>query len=201
MNAVLMDNLRDSSADFCEFVWPVIKSYIGDGRIDPVEAVTNESTTRNLDMLAGIDAWQYLTCGMRGIASRIQWLYPDNSYLERYWPWNTFTVRQRTASGCDTEYQKRLKAIESKRGLLYPHLTVQAYIYRKRHGPLDAVAVVETAELIDYIRRYNPPLKTGKDGHQFYIPRWSHMVDVGYEVIMSSRYEPTVLDHHPCRIQ
>jgi len=39
------------------------------------------------------------------------------------------------------------------------------------------------------------------DGHQFYIPRWSHMVDVGYEVIMSSRYEPTVLDHHPFRIQ
>ena len=50
--------LKKSSLHFVEYVWPVIKDSIGGGYIIPVEGVTESNFAKNLDVIAGIDAWQ-----------------------------------------------------------------------------------------------------------------------------------------------
>ena len=167
-------SMERSSADFLAYVWPAVRGHLGGGSIEPVEAVTAEGTTKNLDVLAGIDVWHYLDgeVGMRGIGSRVQWLYPDNPRWESRWPWRTFTVRKSTSYGNTTEYEKRLAAIDDDRGLLYPHLTVQAYVHTRGSGPLDAAAVVRTSDLIRHIDRHGADVVPGRAGQTFYSVPW-----------------------------
>jgi len=109
--------------------------------IRPVEAVAEKDFKDELDLLAGIDAWQilYSPSAVRGIASRVQW---GACYA-------SFTIRTRLPSGNETEFHKRLRAIESsEQGHLFPHLTIQAYL-DQRQGRLIAAAAVSTKHLIE----------------------------------------------------
>lgn len=140
-------NLSQSSYDFVNLVWPIIANPLGGGELVPVESVTTDGFKKDLDTLAGIDAWQVIRehSAIRGIASRIQ---PVTT------PYNTFTIRYRCRSGAETEYAKRLRAIEkAERGWLFPHLTVHAYINIARDRVL-SVGVVSTRQLFLYAQQW-----------------------------------------------
>lgn len=184
MNNRQSQRLSDSAADFLDYVWPAICPHLGGGSVEPVEAVTAEGTTRSLDTLAGIDVWHYLDAdgGMRGIGSRVQWLHPDNPKWASRWPWCTFTVRSSLPTGNATEYHKRLDAVTGKRGVLYPYLTVQAYVHERRAGPLDAVATVRTEDLIRHIAERGAQEVPGCTGERFYAVPWSELRSAGCRV-------------------
>ena len=138
--------LSQSASDFVNIVWPAVKALplIGGGQLQPVEATSDAEFAKTLDMLAGIDAWQVLTspAAMRGLASRVQWGPAHNS----------FTVRIALPSGTETEYHKRIRALDNReQGYLYPHLTVQAYLDQVG-GTLLSAAVVRTADLFEKAR-------------------------------------------------
>jgi hypothetical protein len=135
--------LTSSARDFSEIVWPAIRDACGGGELVPVETVTDSGFANDLDTLAGIDAWQIRRPDglMRGLASRVQWGKP----------YNTFSIRYALRSGGLTEYAKRRRAIEE--GYLFPALTVQAYLSEK-HGQLLSAAVADTRELYEYIAEH-----------------------------------------------
>ncbi|MXV07208.1 MULTISPECIES: hypothetical protein [unclassified Xanthomonas] len=135
-------NLSQSALDFQTRVWPHIASHprIGGGELHLVEANVDTALARDLDTLAGIDAWQVVgnRIGMRSIASRVQWGQDRR----------TFSIRYRKPSGAETEYEKRLAAIRHPElGLSYPHLTVQAFL-DERGGRVCSVAAITTEHLI-----------------------------------------------------
>lgn len=163
------DNLGDSAYDFQRAVWPVIGDRVGGGDVKHVESVASEGFARDLDTMAGIDAWQILSNGrgIRGIASRVQWGRP----------YRTFTVRRTTGNGGRTEYDKRLDAITSDRGLVYPHLTIHAYVTARRTGSLLAAAAVRTDELIRLCDESR--VRTNRDdGSTFFWVPWSALSDI-----------------------
>jgi hypothetical protein len=186
MRADVAAALSKSAVIFRDRVWPLIGEACGGGQLIPVELVTESRFAKDLDALAGIDAWQILRpFGMRGLASRVQ--YTDQ-------PWRTFTIRASLASGYETELHKRLRAIQH--GYLYPHFTVQAYVRGRagRAAPPDgrvlAVGITHTRELFgeirEWIERYREVpdsdlwkrrdgiwLKTGPDGNRFICVDWA----------------------------
>jgi hypothetical protein len=134
--------MSKSAEAFQNIVWPSISQHVlvGGGIIKPVEAVASTAFANELDMYSGIDAWQVLSDrrAIRGIASRVQW---DS-------PYRSFTIRYSKISGQKTEYEKRLDAIKNEdEGLLYPHLTIQAYIDSTTNS-LVAAASIPTKQLI-----------------------------------------------------
>jgi len=139
MRPAVEHDLSRSAAAFKDIVWPQISPWFGGGVLQTVEAVTASQMAKDLDILAGIDAW-HVNGAVRGIASRIQF----GSHA-----WDTFTVRLKRSSGVQTEYEKRLMAITSSGGWLYPHITVQAYI---NQDALLSAAACETRDLILFIR-------------------------------------------------
>lgn len=114
--------------------------------------------------MAGIDCWQIVGGGMRGIASRVQ--FGDKDY-------RSFTVRYKRKSGTITEYEKRKSAIYGDRGLLYPYLTVQAYL--TENNEFMSAGIIKTKDLFDCLD--NPKLYetriTRSDGNIFRFVRWS----------------------------
>lgn len=141
-NAHVIAQLSNSARDFQNIVWPRISQtpIVGGGRIRPVEAVAEKDFKDELDLLAGIDAWQvqYDPSFMRGIASRVQWGTNFGS----------FTIRTRLPTGNETEFHKRLRAIQcSNDGHLFPHLTIQAYL-DVVGGNLWSAAAIRTVDLI-----------------------------------------------------
>lgn len=146
MRHEVANDLSDSAFEFQRIVWPAIKDWVGGGEIRPVESVAHSGFDKELDTLSGIDAWHLLKaeCAIRGIASRVQWGEA----------WNTYTIRYSRPSGIDTEYQKRIKAIDNQaRGYLIPQLTIQAYAsHPKRKGRLLSASVVRTKDLFDIAR-------------------------------------------------
>lgn len=164
-------------------MWPAIRPALGGGELLPVEAVTTEQMRTDLDILAGIDAWHIVRRegGIRGIASRVQ---ADGNR------WDTFTIRYKRATGSETEFDKRMRAIrQSHRGWMYPHLTVQAYLSADRETLL-SWGVVNTRELYLYVDREllndrNPGIQirsNGQDGNQFIAVLWSRLRNAGIEV-------------------
>lgn len=123
-------DLTTSAKAFEVKVWPKIKRICGGGFLVKVE----DEEKKLLDIYAGIDAWQVCedNRAMRGIASRVQW---NTIY-------STFSIRT-SRRFAKTEFEKRLEAITSDRGFLYPHLTVQAYIV----GGIVTAGVVRTKDL------------------------------------------------------
>ena len=188
MNSRIKGNLSDSANDFKNIVWPEIQDLLGGGRLEPVEGVSDVDFARDLDFLAGIDGWQILkNRGVRGIGSRVQWIGAHDS----------FTIRYTVESGAETEYAKRLKAIRSRssEGLIFPHLTIQAYL-NGRGGDLQSVAIVHTEELFEYVAGLveteaifmNPsPATFGvrfnyQDNSEFIFVKWEHLLqDAGFE--------------------
>ena len=125
----------------------MIAKRCGGGDIRRVEGTTSTEMEQNLDMLAGVDAWQVCSARgvMRGIASRVQ----DLDY-------DTFTIRYKRDSGAETEYAKRQRAIHDiDGGWLLPHLTVQAY-YHHGYEKFRCCAAVRTKELYGYIEKWLP---------------------------------------------
>jgi hypothetical protein len=141
----LENDLRESSRAFLDLAWPVISPRIGGGKIMPVETVTDSSFTKALDQLAGIDAWQVFGNqeGIRGIASRMQ---KDSDF-------RTFTVRYRRMGGSETEWAKRIRAIDSNRGALLPFITIQGY-YGTVRNELLSVAAIRTTDLFETMRPF-----------------------------------------------
>jgi hypothetical protein len=172
--------IRDSAVDFRDVVWPAIAPALGGGTLDPLEGIMDNDTAQRFDMLAGVDAWQWLPSGVgvRGLASRVQWHDPA---WRMAWPPNTFTVRRSLASGNDTEFWKRLHAIERKdEGLVYPHLTIQAYL-DARGGPVNTVAAIRTEDLIRSIdpRPGGTRWTAVRGGNTMFIARWDELVAAG----------------------
>lgn len=156
------DLLSRSQRDFVEKVWPVIGPLCGGGEIIPVELVSRAEFSKQLDMLAGIDAWHQfdtLTAGpaLRGVASRVQWVHGDC--------YDTFTVRRSLPSGNPTEYQKRMAALTEGRGALFPYCTVQAYIDRE-DGVLLHGAFARTEDVMAAASERN--VRRNPDGSTFY---------------------------------
>jgi hypothetical protein len=149
------------------------------GRLAHVEAVTgNTEFARDLDMLSGIDAWHIMDGrGIRGIASRVQHCPPHWS------PYNTFTIRRSRSTGVKTEYEKRKEQISSGGELIYPHLTIHAYI-DKAGWKLRSVGVALTRDIIKKIASWIDSGKpdgygvyvktTGEGDATFYVVEWTN---------------------------
>lgn len=134
-------DLERSQSALTGVVWPAVAHFCGGGELVSVEG-SPIATHLALDMLAGIDGYQRHTDrGLRGVASRVQ---PIWRWVR---PWDTFTIRLSRISGAETEYVKRLFAIENPcGGWMYAHLTIQAYVCRET-GALLSAAVVRTKDL------------------------------------------------------
>lgn len=175
-------DLSSSSEAFMRFVWPAIKSRLGGGEIVPVESVADKGMATMLDQRSGIDAWHLSQDKqVRGIASRVQWGTP----------WNTFTVRYSRDSGAKTEYEKRKSDINSGAGWLYPHLTVQAFLSgdKANGGCLLSVGIIKTKSLIDAcdeILDGGIPASEGglrRTGNASFIwAKWSWLEQKGYDI-------------------
>jgi hypothetical protein len=168
--------IEDSSKAFLNIVWPSISEFVGGGDAIPVEGVTTDLMRKKLDMLAGIDFWQIMDndMGVRGIASRCQPISKD---------YHTFTIRCKLVTGNETEYQKRLRAINGDiEGLIYPSITVQSYL-TSFDGDLISVGVIHTKALYDATEKYSwPEIKNGYEGNSFLAVDWYKLKDYGYRV-------------------
>lgn len=182
MNDLIISQLSGSARDFQNIVWPLVSQtpLVGGGLIRPVEAVAEKNFKDELDLLAGIDAWQvqYTPSAMRGIASRVQWGGSHDS----------FSVRTHLPSGNETEFQKRLRAIQNlDSGHLFPHLTIQAYLDASG-GNLLAAAAIKTVDLINAAAmlvenreklNYRPDFYgfiANPDGTEFLYMRWPYLI-------------------------
>ena len=143
-------DLSDSAFEFQRAVWPQIKKWMGGGELHPVEEVAHQGFNKQLDALAGIDAWHIKhNYGIRGIASRVQWMDTTNPRHKRF---DTFSIRTKRPSGAETEFAKRMRIIsDPDGGFLLPEFTVQAYMSEpKRAGELLSVSAVRTRSLYLY---------------------------------------------------
>lgn len=178
-------DLSDSASDFLNIVWPVIKGRIGGGELIPVESTTDTGMKRDLDVLAGIDAW-HIDRGvgqMRGIASRIQW----DDYA-----WNTFTVRKHRTSGATTEYEKRLYALNNpNKHYLIPALTVHAYITKRPNGKLLSVAVIPTEDLFGYLIVHGRERRNTNDGNIFIYAKWDDLKEARLPIVIIDNQQRT----------
>ncbi len=143
--------IKLSSQAFVKLVWPQLRGHVGGGKIIPVETVTDEIFTKELDTLAGIDAWHVFdnSMGIRGIASRVQPRYNGNKEARGFGKdgYRTFTVRAQTKCGRRTEEHKRIFALMADRdSVLFPWMTIQAYVERY-DGPLLSLAAIGTRDL------------------------------------------------------
>jgi len=176
--------LKKSSLHFVEYVWPVIKDSIGGGYIIPVEGVTESNFAKNLDVIAGIDAWQIFSnennmkC-MRGIASRVQW-YRDK--WKNYYPFNTFTIRHDLMSGNDTEYDKRLYALNNNNEyILFPAVTIQSYL-SEAGLPIFSIGVIFTKELFRAALNHKWRLEQVEYGNTMMVISWSKLIELNYNL-------------------
>lgn len=175
---LVVETLSDSASDFLSIVWPSVSQLpiVGGGQLQPVEAVAEKNFKDQLDLLAGIDAWQIQSnpSAIRGLASRVQWGEPRK----------TFTIRTRSMGGGETELEKRARAIANRdNGHLYPHLTVQAYLDEKG-GRLLCAAVIRTRDLISRASFLQAKMKyngnwfgyiDNVDGSQFMYIAWDDL--------------------------
>lgn len=154
--------------EYIKPVWPFMIRGYG----IPVEGKTDDDLANKLDQLAGIDIFNIDGDVTYGVASRIQ----------TGKAWNTFTVRKKRDSGTETEYAKRLKAINSD-GILFPRVTYQAYVSADTGGTLLSMAVCLTKELISLCKNgYAKTRHTGRGqygGAEFFVMEWSDMVQFG----------------------
>lgn len=190
-------DLGDSAFEFQRLVWPEIGPRIGGGYVIPVEAVSDHEFAKELDVLAGIDAWHIIkkrNC-VRALASRVQWTNR---------PYDTFTIRYKRDSGTITEYTKRLDAFLNKdKGYLYPHVTIQAYVSTpRRNGLFLSAGACQTERMFSLIednilghRGMVPRFeKTGyqwgtrrTDNATFIVASWDWLAKNGVQVVVSSK--------------
>jgi len=111
-----------------------------------VEGDDNE-ICKKLDLTCGIDYMlEWIRDGkstMYGVGCRVQWVDLPKEKL-----WNTFTIRIHRDSGAETEFEKRVRAINSK--AIYPTLTLHIYM-NKNTGNVESFAIAKTEEITKYI--------------------------------------------------
>ena len=147
MNEDVKKALKKSAQDFIDVVYPLIKKPLGDGKLIPVQDVTENEMATILDQYSGIDAWYIENSkGIRGLSSRIQYVETDE--------YKSFTIRKERESGAKTEYEKLTYAIQEN--WLYPYWFCQAYLHPTTKKPHSA-GLCKTTDLIKYISE-------GKDG-------------------------------------
>lgn len=177
MNRAVKEKLSKSTVDFERLVkLKLMESKFIEGKIISIESATIEkykTLYQVFDILAGIDAWVINTPkGIQGLASRIQWVSRIKWNIYDY---KTFTTRFKLLSGNETEYHKRLRALETGE-YLYPHYTVQAYITEPKTGDLLGMAVAKTLHIFEMIKadmcweKINP-----QDGTIFKCVSWGEM--------------------------
>jgi len=162
------DDLADSRTRFEEIVWPEINGWFGD---DPELHRTEDkpdALREDFDCVGGIDYWVVEHgAGMVSIASRVQTY--DKS---------TFTVRYSRRTGNDTEYQKRMRQLNSHYEL--PTYTVQAYVDTTLRALRNAAAV-RTSSFYEYLTTGTPgedwPLKRSNENEYFFAVSWSELQD------------------------
>lgn len=171
-------DIRQSSSDFVRVVWPVVQEHCPElhgSALRVVEGRMNNPIAYELDVCAGIDAYQRTSLGLRGMISRVQW---GTDY-------QTFTVRIKRPNGAPTEYMKRLTTIKHlNEGFLYPYWTIQAYV-EKPGGKLLSVAAAKTVELYRYIEQrkhsgrpcHEHPAANG--GERFLAVEWDQYSQTG----------------------
>lgn len=137
-----------------------------------ITETTSESVEFLLDRHAGFDALHKTEDGLlRGVAMRIQ--FCDKAF-------NTFTVRTKRSTGAQTEFAKRVLAIEKHdtKGALYPWLTMQAYV-SKNEKKLLSMAIIKTITLFTFLqsnqanRKINPA-----DKNEFVFAPWNDLGDI-----------------------
>lgn len=164
------DRLSESQRDFRNVVWPAVADLCGGGTIVAVESVAESGFQRDLDVMAGIDAWHMRdNRQMRGIASRVQ--RPPHRYA-------SFTVRSSLSSGGETEASKRLDALNDAEwggGWLTPALTIQGYV--DEDCQLVGAGCVQTSDLYALIeagrKGHEYQERSAPGGNYFYVVWWS----------------------------
>lgn len=161
-------DLSDAAYDFKKIVWPAISPKIGGGDLIQIENTKDPLATK-LDRFAGIDAIQQINGQLRTIACRVQWGDTD---------WSAFSVRESKTNGAETEFAKRLNAINND--FVYPILTIQAYISEKRIGKLLSVGCIKTIKLYKNLeaKKISGNLRTRSSGNAIFIfANWSYLPD------------------------
>ena len=185
-------DLSRSSKVFVEIVWPAIEPLIGPGsRYVPVEGVSTHGVAHELDTVAGVDGFQIIdkTSAMRGLATRVQWVRPGAS------PYNTFSIRLSRPSSAKTEKEKRLLQVTGKDfGLVYPNLTVQAYL-RDGTDELLSVGIAMTDDLYDCVSKHpsNIIRAAGNGGERFEAYHFDYLTSKGYVIRQWHKPTPRLL--------
>lgn len=147
MNSEVEKDMDWSSRLFIESAWPMVQAKLNAGPLLQMEGRPDVELARQLDMRSGIDGWELTkNGGMRGVSARVQ----TSPLPPRCW--DSFTVRMARTSGATTEFSKRRDAIKGGKGLIYPHITVQAYAV-SQSGPVHSVGICKTEDLIAFIER------------------------------------------------
>jgi len=145
MHSDVENDMAWSSRLFIESAWPLVQARFKAGPLLQMEGRPDVELARQLDMRSGIDGWELTKDGgMRGVSARVQTSPPPPQC------WDSFTVRMSRQSGATTEFSKRRSAIHGGKGLIWPHITVQAYAESKA-GPVHTVGICKTADLIAFI--------------------------------------------------
>lgn len=174
-----MRDSTQSAADFVRVVWPAVQrtcAELRESTLRMVEGNAQNHIAYELDVYAGIDAYQRTAFGLRGITSRVQW---GKDY-------HTFTVRIERPNGARTEYGKRITSLQQdNEGFLYPFWTIQAYIDRPG-GTLLSAGLAKTRELyhsIEQRKASGHPCEerpAGKGGERFLVVRWEDYRRAGH---------------------
>jgi hypothetical protein len=153
---LIEQQIKLSNQRFLNFVWPIVKPWIGGGTVVPVEAVTNPRFAEvELDAYGSIDLWHVLQARhkIRGLASRVQSL--------KTVVYETFTLRD---SGLFSEFERLVTSIDGH--FLYPELFVQSYMIPGEET-LAYAAVVRTSQLVKYAQDHPNKKRNTQDGKQF----------------------------------
>ncbi len=159
-------DFKSAQNDFEPFYKQVLTHIKGDALIS-VEA-HDSKLAKMFDMHSGIDAVHMVYGQLRTVALRVQWV---TNY-------RTFTIRYKRRSGAITEYDKRKFAIHSDKGLLYPYLTIQAYLDKRDNATtVLSCCIVKTIDLYRYIEENLSKLKTKPcpEGNQFLIVEFKEL--------------------------
>lgn len=192
MNRLWEQDLEKSTHLWQRHVWPLVHRHLGGGDLLRLEG-SGEKVAYMLDVHAGIDGFQvHKQNGLRGIAHRAQ--VADK-------PFNTFTVRIARESGAETEFYKRVQAIQSNAGWLYPAITIQAYA-KTWDGPVWSAGVAYTADVMQCVVQ---GICTLRQTHQrgaatFAAVSWSEMRKHGYRVAIVAPKQATKTMEEQCAL-
>lgn len=162
MDTIRIKDLNDSERAF-ERVKKIIEKMLS-GITISCESMTCDDNSIGfaLDTYGGIDYFIKDDVGLKGLASRMSFGTP----------FNTFTIRSERPGGNKTEEQKRSQQIAGD--YIYPYWTVQAYFESKEDLILLSLAIIKTKDLF-YELKYNPTVKTRKSNNYFKYIEWSNI--------------------------